>query len=270
MNRKLAAYWSGKSVLVTGASSGLGWVIVEALAPYRIHFCLLSRREERMKELVLKLKDSGSVFWIKTCDVRNRDEVLIAVQEFHNQNGCIDIAWVNSGVGVNSSFKHWNWDKIEAAIDTNLKGAIYTIRACLEVMVPQNAGAIIAIGSAASMRGLPTRGIYSLTKVSVEYFLESLAAEFPEIQFTMIHPGFVNTPILQSSSNRLWLMSPEKAAQIMIKAVAKRKKMLVYPFRMNLLFRFARMLPTSIYLKIARKTIALHRKQDHQSSSGSL
>ena len=137
-------------------------------------------------------------------------------------------------------------------------------------MVLQNTGAIVAIGSAASMRGLPTRGIYSLTKVSVEYFLESLAAEFPEIQFTMIHPGFVNTPILQSSSNRLWLMSPEKAAQIMIKAVAKRKKMLVYPFRMNLLFRFARMLPTSIYLKIARKTIALHRKQDHQSSSGSL
>lgn len=259
MKKRLLQYWEGKSVLVTGASSGLGWAVVETLAPYKIKFCLLSRREGKMIELALKLKDSGSTFWINRCDVRYRDEVLSAVQRFHQQVGRIDVAWVNSGIGVNSSFDRWNWDKIEATIDTNLKGTIYTVRACLEVMAPQNSGAIIGIGSAASMRGLPTRGIYTLTKVGIEYLLESCAAEFPEIQFTMIHPGFVDTPILQSNSNQLWIMAPQKAAQIMVKAVAKRKKVVIFPFRMKLLFRFARILPTSIYLYIARKTISLHR-----------
>ena len=262
MSNRLVKYWEGKTMLITGASSGLGRAVVEALAPYKIKFCLLSRREENMLELALKLKDSGSVFWINTCDVRNRGQVFSAVQKFYKQTGRIDVAWINSGVGVNSAFDRWDWGKIEAAIDTNLKGAIYTVRACLEVMAPQNSGAIVGIGSAASMRGLPTRGIYTMTKAGLEFFLESCAAEFPEIQFTMIHPGFVDTPILQTSSNRLWIIAPQKAAKIMIKAVANRKQMLIYPYRMNLLFRLARLLPKSIYLYIARKTISLHRKSN--------
>ena len=267
MNPKITRYWEGKSVLITGASSGLGWAVVEALAPYKINFCILSRREEKMIELALKLKDSGSTFWINTCDVRDRNQVLSAVQKFYTQTGSLDIAWVNSGIGVNSSFEHWDWDSVEAAIDTNLKGTIYTVRACLEVMVPQKSGTVICIGSAASMRGLPTRGIYSLTKVGIEYFLESLAAEFPEIQFTMIHPGFVDTPIIQNSTHKIWVMSPKKAAKIMIKAIAKRKRVVIYPFQMNLLFRFARLLPTSLYLRLARKTIRLHRRFNNHTDT---
>jgi len=262
MRKRLAKYWNGKTVLITGASSGLGLAVVEALAPYRIKFCLLSRREDKMLELALKLKDSGSTFWINTCDVQNRKQVYSAVQKFYEQTGNIDIAWVNSGVGINSAFDKWDWDSLSTAINTNLMGAIYTIRACLEVMVKQGSGAIVGIGSAAAMRGLPTRSIYGITKIGIEWLLESLAAEFPEIQFTMIHPGFVKTPILQKNSNQIWLMPAAKAAQIMIKAVAKEKKMVIFPFRMYLLFRFARLLPMSVYLHIARKTLGLHRKGD--------
>ena len=269
MSRRLAKYWEGKSVLVTGASSGLGWAVVEALAPYRIKFCLLSRREDKMLALALKLKDSGSTFWINTCDVRDRKQVFAAVQKFQNQTGSIDVAWVNSGIGVNSAFNKWNWEKIHDTINTNLLGSIYTIRACLEVMVPQNSGTIVGIGSAASMRGLPTRAIYSLTKIGIKYFLESAAAEFSDLQFTMIHPGFVDTPILQNRSNRIWIMTKKKAAKIMITAVAKKKKMLVFPFRMNLLFRFARMLPLSIYIPLARNTLGLHRKSEQEFTTES-
>jgi len=144
-------------------------------------------------------------------------------------------------------------------IDTNLKGAIYTIRACLEIMVPQQSGAIIGIGSAVSMRGcLPTRGIYGLTKIGLDYLMESLASELPQIQFTTIHPGFVDTEINQGQSHRIWLMTPEKAARLMIKAVAKRKKVFIYPYRMKLLYRIIRMLPAALYISLARKIIA-HR-----------
>ena len=89
---------------------------------------------------------------------------------------------------------------VEDTIDTNLKGAIYTTMTRLRYMVAQKSGAIVAISSAAAMRGLPGRTIYSMTKVGLEAFIESLATELPEIQFTTIYPGFVDTPINQNNS----------------------------------------------------------------------
>lgn len=264
MNQKLASYWSGKSVLLTGASSGLGWAVVEALAPYKISFCLLSRREEKLRELADKLKDSGSAFWMRACDVRKREEIFSAVHDFHKEVERLDVAWINSGVSLDSSFGSWDWDGFESIIDTNLKGAIYTTQACLQMMVPQRSGCIVGIGSAASMRGLPSRGVYSLTKIGLAYYLESMAVELPEIQFTIIHPGFVDTPINQGNPNRFWLLTPEKAAQIMIKAVAKGKRVIIYPFRMSLLFRLVHTLPESMYYWLARKTMNLSRPSEQQ------
>jgi short-subunit dehydrogenase len=255
MSTKLISYWQNKSVLVTGASSGLGWAIVEALAPYHVHFCLLSRRQEKMKALAEKLKNSGSTFWIKACDVRHREEVHTAINDFYRQNGGLDMAWINSGVATNSSFQKWNWEDIESVINTNLKGAVYTIRACLEIMVPRKRGTIIGIGSAVSMRGLPTGGIYGSTKIGLHYFMESLAVEFREIQFTTIHPGFIDVEINQGQPHRAWLMTPEKAARLMVKAVARRKKVYIYPFRMKLLYRMVRILPVSVYRWLARKVL---------------
>ncbi|MDZ7334109.1 MAG: SDR family NAD(P)-dependent oxidoreductase [candidate division KSB1 bacterium] len=255
MLSKLISYWQNKSVLITGASSGLGYALVEALAPFQIHFCLLSRREERMKELAEKLKNSGSRFWIRACDVRDRQAVYSAINDFYREARRLDVAWVNSGIGVNNSFHKWDWDKIESVINTNLKGAIYTIRACLEIMVPQNSGTIVGLGSAVAMRGVPTRGIYGLTKIGLDYFMESLATEFPQLQFTIIHPGFVDTEINRGQGHRIWLMCPEKAAKLMIRAVARKRKVYIYPFRMKLLFHLIRMLPTPIYRSLARKVI---------------
>ena len=252
---KVEEYWRGKSVLVTGASSGLGWAITEALAPYGIHFALLSRREERMRELANQLSNTPSRFWIRSVDVRNREQVYRAVRDFAAEAGRLDVAWVNSGIGGSTAFDRWNWDTVEAMIDTNLKGAIYTTMACLEQMVPRGEGAIVGIGSASSMRGLPGRGIYSMTKIALAYYLESLMAELPQIQFTIIHPGFVDTPINQNNPNRFWLMQPPEAAQLMIRAVARRKRVYIYPFKMKLLYRVVHALPPSVYFWIAKKML---------------
>ncbi len=71
----------------------------------------------------------------------------------------------------------------------------------------------------------------------------------------MIHPGFADTPMNKGSSHRIWLMTPGKAAKIMIKAVARCKKVLIYPFRMKLLYRFILLLLASTYLFLAQKMI---------------
>jgi short-subunit dehydrogenase len=261
MSRRLSAYWTGKNVVITGASSGLGYALVEALAPYRIHFCLLSRRQEPMQELAAKLSASGSQFWMRPCDVQKRNEVEEAIAEFVKTAGRLDVAWVNSGLGGETSYRRWDWDFVERMLDTNLKGAIYTAHACLRFMVPQNHGAIVAISSAAAMRGLGGRAIYSLTKIALAYYVEAMAAELPQIQFTTIYPGFVDTPINRGNPNRFWLMTAERAARLMIEVVAKRKREYIYPFQMKLLFHLVRALPNSVYRWLGHKAIQLSRPQ---------
>jgi hypothetical protein len=259
MNQQLAKYWAGKTVLITGASSGLGYALVEALAPYRVHFCLLSRRVEPMQELEMKLATSGSQFWLRACDVQKRNEVESALADFVQTVGRLDVAWVNSGIGGETSFRRWDWNRVESMIDTNLKGAIYTAQRCLQYMVSQNHGTIAAISSASAMRGLAGRSIYSLTKIGLAFYMEAMAAELPQIQFTTIYPGFVDTAINRGNPNRLWLMTADRAAQLMINAVAKRKKEFIYPLQMKLLFHLVRALPAGIYRWMGGKMIELSR-----------
>ena len=254
---KLESYWHGKTVLITGASSGLGWAVTEALAPYGVHFALLSRREEKMRELVEQLRDTPSRFWFRSVDVRDREQVYAAVRDFVAEAGRLDVAWVNSGIGGSTAFDRWDWEHVEAMIDTNLKGAIYTTMACLEQMVSQGYGTIVGIGSASSMRGLPGRGIYSVTKIALHYYLESLMPELPQIQFTIIHPGFVDTPINQNNPNRFWLLQPPEAARLMITAVAKGKRVYIYPLKMRLLYRLVHALPMRTYLWVGRKMLRI-------------
>ncbi len=259
MSDFLQKFWFDKTVLITGASSGLGWAVTEALAPYRVHFGLLSRRQERMEELVLKLRGSGSSFWFKPCDVRNRNEIETAIRQFHQQTNCLDVVWVNSGIGGKTAFADWNWDQYQDMIDTNLNGAIYTILAALRIMAKQGSGHVVGIGSAASMRGLPQHAVYSLTKISLRYFIEAMATELPQINFTVIHPGFVDTPINQGNPNRIFLQQPEKAARLMIKAVAKRKWHYIYPLPMKWIYHLGRVLPMSFYLWLLKQPMIANK-----------
>lgn len=143
-----------------------------------------------MEELARKHSRSGSYFWIRSCDVRNRTEVDSAVEDYVRAAGAPDVAWINSGIAADTSFAKWDWQVVENILGTNLNGAIYTAHACLRFMVPQNKGAIVAISSAAAMRGLGGRCMYSLTKVGLAYFMESMAAEIAANPIHNHLPGF--------------------------------------------------------------------------------
>jgi short-subunit dehydrogenase len=259
MSDSLRDFWQSRKVLITGASSGLGTALVDALEPFHVYFCLLSRRIAPMQELAAKHATGGSRFWIRECDVRNRKEVESAVEAFVTEVGTPDIAWVNAGVVGETSFEHWDWQIVENIVDTNIKGALYTAHTCLRFMVPERKGTIVAISSAAAMRGLGGRSIYSMSKIGLAYYMESLAVELPFIQFTTIFPGFVDTPANRNNPNRFWLLTADDAAQRMICAVANGKSKYIYPFKMSMLYRAIRALPDFVYLRLGRRLMRLSR-----------
>lgn len=245
------SFWQGKAVLITGASSGLGAALAEALAPHRPHLGLLARRDEELRRLAARLAATGAQCWIRACDVRDRRAVEVAVSDFAAAAGGLDVVWVNSGVGGETSREAWDWSLVDAIIDTNLKGAVYTTQAAVAVMAPRGGGRLVAISSAAAMRGLPGRAIYGATKIALAYYFDSLALEYPELGFTTIFPGFVDTPINTGVSRRLFMMDAPRAARIMIRAVERGQRTLIYPWQMRTLFLLARHSPFALYRRVA-------------------
>ena len=192
--------------------------------------------------------------------MQDREDVYDAVREFHEYAGRIDVVWLNAGVGAKTNIFKWEWPAFENCIQTNLMGAVYTAKACLEVMLLQKSGTIVSVSSTASMRGLPGSSAYSMTKVALNYMMESFATQAEDIQFTSILPGWVDTPISAKVRNRLWLMPVEPAVQKMITAVAKKKSKYIFPWQMFIFYYFMHSLPQTLYIKLARKFFMSRRK----------
>ncbi len=270
LDKRTIRFWENKSLFITGATSGLGYAVVEALSHLPVTIGVFSRNKEKMAEMESRFSGSAMRFWWRAGDVRNREEVENAVQDFAAFAGKLDVIWANSGISLDTRQVKWDWEAYHAIIETNLHGAVYTIHAGLQAMGgPAGAqGHVVAIGSAASMRGLPGRGLYSLTKISLAYYLESLVAEFPGVSFHIIHPGFVDTPINQGNPNRFWLLHPPKAARLMLRAVARGKSRYIYPWQMKVLYHLVHCLPEPLYFWIAKKvgkiSIPRGERQDPQ------
>jgi NADP-dependent 3-hydroxy acid dehydrogenase YdfG len=84
-------YWKNKRVVITGASSGLGHALVEYLAPMGVTFGLFSRRIEEMQSLARRFQNSGSRFFVRACDVRDRQSVDKCIKEFAREHGGLDV-----------------------------------------------------------------------------------------------------------------------------------------------------------------------------------
>ena len=257
----LAKYWNGKSIFITGASSGLGWALALELAKYDVHLGLTARREEKLialkKQILAKYPERK--VWTHSLDVQQRADVESCVTQFCEAAGGLDCLWANSGVGEETSFRQWSWQEAEDMIDTNIKGAIYTVEAGLKQMVPKQKGTIVGLSSAAAMAGMPGTSIYCMTKAALSCYLEAVAAEHPALQVTTICPGFVDTPINQNNPKRFWLLTPELAAVMMMTAVAKRRARYIYPFKMKLVFHFVQLLPLRLLRYVMGKAVGVHR-----------
>jgi NAD(P)-dependent dehydrogenase (short-subunit alcohol dehydrogenase family) len=145
----------GKVALVTGASGGIGAAVARALHEAGASVGLLSRRGDDLGlERGLGL----------ACDVRDRDAVSAATDAVVERFGRLDIVVANAGVGAYGSFLELDPDQLEAMIDVNLKGTLYTAAAALPHLVAAGGGDFVALASVAGLRAFPGEAVYNASK----------------------------------------------------------------------------------------------------------
>ncbi|MDR3374924.1 MAG: SDR family oxidoreductase [Ancalomicrobiaceae bacterium] len=189
---------SGKSIVITGASSGLGEAAARHLARAGAHVVLGARRIDRLEALAAELGlPDGAV---RATDVTSADQVKALVDAAVALNGRIDVIVNNAGLMPHSPLERGkiaDWDRM---IDVNIKGVLYGIAAALPYMTAQKSGHIINVSSVAGHKVRAGAAVYSATKHAVRIISEGLRQEVKpyNIRTTIISPGMVATELPDS------------------------------------------------------------------------
>jgi len=176
----------GKVALITGASGGIGAAVARKLHEASASVGLLSRRGED-----LGLERSIGL----RCDVRDRAGVATAADVVVERFGRLDIVVANAGVGAYGSFLELDPEQLEAMIDVNLKGTLYTAAATLPHLISAGEGDFVSLASVAGLRALPGEAVYNASKFGQVGFTRALDHELRErgVRASCICPGGVRT-----------------------------------------------------------------------------
>ena len=247
----------GKNILITGASSGIGFELAKQLADKGCSLALLNRRTEITDKLACELSTGKNKIISLKCDVSCRDEVTGAVAKAKEILGEINIAILNSGISKRFPVEEFNSEFISQTFDVNVIGMSYCIEALLPDFIKQKNGMIVGVSSLADGRGFPKSGSYCASKAAVTLLLESLRTELKKhnIKVITVKPGFVKTPMNDKNDFQMpFLMHVDKAAKIILKGIEKEKRSIQFPTPTVFAARLLKIIPDFIFDKIAERT----------------
>jgi len=157
--------WRGKTVFLTGASSGIGEALALALAKKGAVLGLVARRAELLEELAEKCEKAGGIARAYAADVTDPSAIEEAFQAFVHEFSTIDILIANAGIGGNDkATRSYHPPSVKKVIDVNLIGAVNAVHAVVPKMLEQGHGQLVAVSSLAGFRGLPRSAAYSASK----------------------------------------------------------------------------------------------------------
>ncbi|MDR6874787.1 NADP-dependent 3-hydroxy acid dehydrogenase YdfG [Bosea sp. BE125] len=184
-----------KTVLITGASSGIGAGIARELAASGARLMLGARRVERLEELALELRQLGAEVEYGRLDVTRRDQVAGFADAARGHFGRVDVIINNAGVMPLSPLASLKVEEWDAMVDVNIKGVLYGIAAVLPEMTARGSGHIVNIASIGALSVSPTAAVYCATKYAVRAISDGLRQEHSDIRVTCIHPGVVESEL---------------------------------------------------------------------------
>ena len=222
----------GRAALITGASRGVGAAVARSLADAGCRVGLASRTVD-------DLGIDGAV--AVECDVTDMRSVSRAVDEVAGAFGSLDIVVANAGIGSYGDFLDIPLDEVDAMIDVNLKGTLYTARATLPHLVQAGGGDFLALASVAGLRAFPGETVYNASKYGMVGFTRALDHEMRErgVRCTSICPGGVATDFAMGTGRTPdmpeleGMMTAEDVAEVVLFTLTRPKslRMLTTSFR---------------------------------------
>jgi short-subunit dehydrogenase len=237
-----------QTIIIIGATSGIGRALFEKYAADGNRIGIIGRRTHLLDELRQEYPDTTVT---ATADITKHDEIARAIDALRAELKDIDLAIVCSGTGdLNPSLDY----ALECpAIDTNVRGWTFVIDTLYHIFEQQGYGHIVAITSVGGLRGEPMAPAYSASKAYQINYMEALRKKAyksgSHIHVTDIRPGLVDTAMAKGEG-LFWVMPVEKVACQIIAAIRKHKSTAYVTKRWHILAIINKYLPFVIYKRI--------------------
>ena len=184
-----------KTVVITGASSGIGEATAKLLASHGANVVLGARRTERLDQIATEIEASGGKAMARAVDVTNAESVEALVYHAKNMFGRVDAIFNNAGVMPLAPMSELKTDEWDNMINVNIRGVLNGIAAVLPIFKEQGSGHVLNTASIAAHVVVPSGAVYCATKYAVWAISDGLRQESSNVRVTVISPGVVATEL---------------------------------------------------------------------------
>ena len=263
------AVYAGKTIVVTGASSGIGKALCLALAPQRPRLVLAARDAASLEGVAARCREAGAETRVVPTDVTSRDECRRLVERTVEEFGGLDVLVNNAGVGMLARFDEIeDLSVYERLMDVNYLGSVYPTYYALPHL-KKSRGQIVVMSSLAGLNGVPTRTGYAASKHAVFGFFDSLRIELDGtgVAVTVVAPYFVRSEIHRRSSGpdgsalgtspmqEDKIMTAEECAALTVAGMERRQRLVITNWRGGRLSRLLKVLAPGLIDRLALKAV---------------
>lgn len=255
------------TILITGASSGIGRALARAYAAPGRHLVLIGRDANRLAGVAAETTAAGASVETAALDVRDRDAMATFLARIDAARP-IDLAIANAGIttGLGPDDLTEDPEAVRAIIATNLLGPLNTVEPLIRPMCARGRGHLAFVGSIAGLRGLPYSPAYCLTKSAIQAYTESIRGrlEARGVAVTLIVAGMVKTPLNDSiQAVKPGELSEGAAAALIKRGLDRRRAIIAFPAFLYWATRLGGLIPARLYDRIMNR-VTVHVPQTRE------
>ncbi|TQV80676.1 SDR family NAD(P)-dependent oxidoreductase [Denitrobaculum tricleocarpae] len=244
-----------KSILITGASSGIGEALARQYAASGVHLALTGRDSERLEAVASACRQAGADVTTCLVDVQDRDELSAWTREV-DATAPLDLVIANAGVSAGTGRAGETAEQTKRIMAVNVDGVFNTILPAVEQMKNRRSGQVAIMSSLAGFRGFPGAPAYCASKAAVRLWGESLRGELfaQGIGVSVICPGFVRSRMTAVNEFPMpFLMDADRAARIIQRGLSKNRPRIAFPLRLYAVVWTLALLPSVLIDPILRR-----------------
>jgi len=230
--------FTGRTALITGASSGIGRLLALRIAAAGARVGLVARRESELEVLAEEIRAGGGEAVPLVCDVADRQQALASAEKAVEAMGRIDVLVNNAGYGHHRRFLDWDLEDMERVMRVNFLGTLYFTKTLLPAMIERGSGWLVFIASAAGRIAPADETAYAASKHAMVGLAGSLSLEVEDagVHVLTVCPGAIRTPFFDDEAlarlpavARRQMAEPEDLVEAIMDALARGKRELTFP-----------------------------------------